>query len=154
MATRAVTLTLKRAGPSAQKALRETAKKLGNAGTLNVGFLASAKYPNGLSVPQNAFWQEFGTKFQPPRPFMRRTIAAHAAGWGTAFAKIAKAQHYDAKRTLTLMGIGIQGQIQQSIKELTDPPLSPVTVKAKGFDKPLIESAVMIRSVDFEVVAK
>lgn len=154
MVNRAVTLTLKRAGPSAQKTLRATAKRLGNAGTLNVGFLSNARYPEGLSVPQNAFWQEFGTKFQPPRPFMRRTIAAYSGQWGTAFAKIAKDQKYDAKRTLTLMGIGIQGQIQQSIKELTDPPLSPVTVKAKGFNKPLIHTSLMIRSVDYEVVAK
>lgn len=152
MANRTVTLTLKRAGPSAQKYLRGVAKKLGNAGRLNVGFLSSATYPNGLRVAQNAFWQEFGTKFAPARPFMRKTIADKSPGWGPAMGKIAKANNYDAKATLTLMGQGIQGQIKQTINELTEPALSPITIARKGHSKPLIETSEMINNVDYEVL--
>jgi len=49
------------------------------------------------------------------------------------------------------MGELIQGELQGSIRDLTSPALAASTVRAKGFDKPLIDSGVMLRSVDFEV---
>lgn len=147
---RSLTLTIT-GGDRLKRRLAETAHRLGGGGVLNVGFLAKARYPNGLHVAQDAFWQEFGTKNMPARPAMQNAVAEHSAGWAGAMAKIAKAQNYDSKRTLALMGEGIKGQIQSSIQALVDPPLAESTVKAKGFDKPLIDSGLMVRSVDYEV---
>jgi hypothetical protein len=147
---KSVTIQIK-GGDRLRRYMRDTARRMGSGAVLNVGILASAKYPNGLHVAQNAFWQEFGTKNMPARPFLRRTIDAHSGKWGENLGRIAVAQHYDVRRTLTLMGEGIKGQIVQTIVELTDPPLAPSTVAQKGFDKPLIETGLLQRSVDYEI---
>jgi hypothetical protein len=49
------------------------------------------------------------------------------------------------------MGTVIKDQIVQSIVSTNSPPNAPSTVRRKGFDKPLIDTGVMQRSVDFVV---
>jgi hypothetical protein len=133
--------------------LREAAEKLGNGKAVKVGFLENASYPDsGLPVAQVAFWDEFGTSKTPARPFMRTTIANKKGGWGPALAKIAKATNYDAAKTMTQMGGAIQGQFQHAINEWSDPPNAESTVARKGFNKPLIDTAHMIKHVDYEVI--
>jgi hypothetical protein len=140
-------------GKALEARLREIAKGVTKKATLRVGFLEGATYPDGTSVPIVAAIQEFGSPSQgiPPRPFFRRMIAAKASTWGDATAKLLAQNDYDAERTLGLVGMGIKGQLQQSIRDLTDPPLAPATVAAKGFDKPLVDTGHMLNSVDFEV---
>jgi hypothetical protein len=41
--------------------------------------------------------------------------------------------------------------LQQSIRDTNDPPLAQATIARKGFAKPLIDTSVMINSVDYEV---
>ncbi|WP_423786270.1 hypothetical protein [Klebsiella aerogenes] len=45
----------------------------------------------------------------------------------------------------------IKGQLQNSIRQLTDPPLAQSTIEQKGSDKPLILTGHMLNSVDYEV---
>lgn len=152
-------ITLKLSGGAKMRAkLDEIASRLSSGGTLRVGFLEGATYPakphaKSLNVATVAFWNEFGTINAPPRPFFRRMIAAKSPRWGEALAKIAKASGYNSKRTLALMGTGIKDQLVKSIVDFTTPPLAPSTIKRKGFSKPLIDTGVMQRSVDFEVKA-
>lgn len=87
----------------------------------------------------------------PARPFMRPTIAAHKGEWGSDFGKVLTKEDYNVNTALTQMGNLIAGQIRQSIKDVTAPPLAPSTVARKGFDKPLIDTAVMWNSVDYEI---
>lgn len=140
-------------GAKLEARLREIAKGVTKKATLRVGFLEGATYPDGTSVPMVAATQEFGSPEQgiPPRPFFRRMIAAKSASWGNATAKLLIQNDYDAEKTLGLVGMGIKGQLQQSIRDLTDPPLAPATVARKGFDKPLVDTGHMLNSVDFEV---
>jgi hypothetical protein len=121
--------------------------------TVSVGFLKGATYPNGISVPMIAATNEFGvpSNNQPPRPFFRRMIADKKSTWGKAVALQLKATNYDVPKTLERMGQGIKGQLQTSIRDLIDPPLSPVTIARKGFSKPLIESGTMLNAVDYRV---
>lgn len=147
-------------GDRLRRKLEQLAGKLGRGGLVNVGFLESASYPvnaengaGGLSVAQVAYWNEFGTTRAPPRPFFRRMIAADSPEWGSTLGKAAKASGFDSKRTLELMGASIQGQLVKSIVDFTTPALSPKTIRRKGFDKPLIDTGVMQRAVDFEVKA-
>jgi hypothetical protein len=122
-------------------------------GTLKVGFLEGATYPDGTSVPFVAAMNEFGVPShgQPPRPFFRRAIQANKDKWGKAAAMILKATNGDVPKTLALLGEGIKGDIVQSINDLVAPPLAQSTIDRKGFDKPLIEHAIMINSVGVEV---
>ena len=143
-------------GSAFKKKLAEIAAKLGEGKSLSVGFLEGATYPaevdgDTLHVAQVAFWSEFGSKRTPPRPFFRGMIAKQSSKWGNALGKIAVATNYDGEQTLALMGEGIKGQLQQSINEFTSPPLAQSTIDRKGFAKPLIDTAHMLRSVDFQV---
>ncbi|MVW80180.1 hypothetical protein [Bordetella sp. 02P26C-1] len=140
-------------GRALEAKLEEIARKVSSAGTLRVGFLEGATYPDGTPVPYIAALNEFGdlAHNQPPRPFFRNMIEEKSRSWGGAFGKIAKASDYDMDATLGQMGEGIKGQLQQSITDLTTPALAPSTVRAKGFDKPLIDTGHMQNSVDYEV---
>lgn len=122
---------------------------------VKVGFLGGATpYSDGTSVATIAAINEFGapSRGQPPRPFFRRMIAQYSPTWSEATAKALKASENDVHKTLDIVGQGIKGQLQQSILDLTDPPLAASTVKAKGFNKPLIDTGNMWNSVDYEVV--
>jgi hypothetical protein len=140
-------------GSKLEAYLRNLAKKTDKSATLRVGFLEGATYPDGTSVPMVAAIQEFGapSKGIPPRPYFRRMIAEKQDTWGPAIADLLKANDYDAEKTLNMAGAGIKGQLQQSIRDLTSPPLSPKTVKRKGFDKPLVDTGHMLNSVDYDV---
>lgn len=140
-------------GFALERRLGEIAAKLGDSPTLSVGFLEGATYPDGTSVPMVAATQEFGAPARniPPRPFFRNMIADKSPGWADSLAATLKATNYDPTAALNLMGEGIKGQLQQSILDLTSPPLSPRTIARKGFDKPLIDTSVMINSVDYVV---
>ncbi|AWB21235.1 hypothetical protein DA075_10185 [Methylobacterium currus] len=140
-------------GMALERRLGELAAKLGDGPTLSVGFLEGSTYPDGTSVPMVAATQEFGAPARniPPRPFFRLMVADKSPGWSTSLAATLKATNYDPKAALGLMGEGIKGQLQQSILDLNSPPLSPKTIARKGFDKPLVDTSVMLNSVDYVV---
>lgn len=122
--------------------------------TVSVGFLKGATYPlTGIGVAEVAGVNEFGNPAnnQPPRPFFRRMVAEKKSTWGNAVALQLKETDYDIPKTLDRVGQGIKSQLQESIRNLTDPPLSPVTVKRKGFAKPLVDTGQMLNSVDYRV---
>jgi hypothetical protein len=133
--------------------LKEIVDKMGG-GMLKVGFLEGATYPNGTPVASVAFWNEFGTKRQPPRPFFRTMVAEKSPEWPVQMAQLAKVTGYDGPRVLALMGEQIEGDLKESINKFTDPPLAPSTIKAKGFDKPLIDTAHMVNSTGYLVEKK
>ena len=56
------------------------------------------------------------------------------------------------RQTLALMGEGIKGQIAESIQNLHEPANAPATVRKKGFDKPLIDTGTLWRSIGSEIV--
>jgi hypothetical protein len=87
----------------------------------------------------------------PARPFFRGMIQDHKGEWGTDLGKIIKAADYDSSVALGRMGQLVKEQLQESIREFSDPANAPSTVKKKGFDHPLIESSNMLNSADFEV---
>ncbi len=133
--------------------LNELAKSVTKSATLSVGFLEGATYPDGTSVPLVAAVQEFGAPARniPPRPFFRNMIAQKAESWPDAVAALLETNDYDATQTLMQTGEGIKGQLQQSIKDTNSPPLAPATIAKKGFSKPLIDTGVMINSIDYKV---
>ena len=140
-------------GEDLQRKLAEIAERLGESKTLRVGFLEGATYPDGESVPMVAAANEFGDPAmnRPPRPFFRNMIADKSPAWGDELARIAVAVNYDADTLIPLMGERIKEQLQGSIRDLTEPALSPYTIAKKGFDKPLIETSHMLNSVDYDI---
>lgn len=145
-------------GEKLQAHLREVIARLGGTPAgLKVGFLEGATYPSdddtpGLPVATVAFWNEFGTTKQPPRPFFRNAIKKNSPEWGAQLGAALKASNYDARTAMGIMGEVIKGQVVQSIVDTHSPALAPSTIKRKGFAKPLIDTGVMQRSVDYTVV--
>lgn len=128
--------------------LAEIANKM--SGSVNVGFMEDATYPDGTPVAAVAFWNEYGAS-GPPRPFFRNMIAKESPTWGPKVATLAVRDDYNGPKILETMGQDIQGALIQSINDLTTPALAESTIKRKGFDKPLIESSHMVNSTDYEV---
>lgn len=117
-------------GDKLEKALAAISKNLTKAALVQVGFLADAKYPDGTSVAMVAAIQDGGAPAAgiPPRPFFRSMIATKSPEWPEAVGDLLKKTDYDAEKTLTQMGEGIKGQLQRSILDTVDPPLSPTTL--------------------------
>jgi len=133
--------------------LAAIAKRLGGNPVVHVGFLEGSRYSDGTSLPMVAAINEFGapSRGQPPRPFMRNTVAKHKAEWPKAAAALLKANDYDIAKTLALVGEGIKGQMQQEITDFKDPPNAPSTIARKGFNKPLIDTGFMRNTIGVEV---
>lgn len=152
-------------GNGLAKAIAKIAGQVGEGKMLRVGFLEDATYPGGtvvnqagksvkqseVSVATVAASQEFGTSRIPPRPFFRSMIADKKASWPDAMALQLKKNDYDVDKTLQVVGLGIKGQLQQSIIDTNAPPLAQSTIDRKGFEKPLIDTGHMINSVDYEI---
>lgn len=181
MASKGLDASLK-GGKALEKHLRMILKQLGKGAAVKVGFFESERYPGGkyhwtdkrldamspegrhlaeflegrdkpqIPVAQAAYWAEFGTKTSPPRPFFRNTIASKSPRWGLGLGNALRKTHYNAREALAIVGMGIQGQLRQTIKDFKDPPNSQVTQDLKGFNKPLVNTGQMLRAVDFQVL--
>lgn len=153
-------------GDVLERKLQEIADKLGGGQALRVGFLEGATYPDGTPVALVAGANEFGDpgRSRPPRPFFRSMIADKSQLWPKELGAVIKARDYDVSQALGLMGERIKGQLQESIREFAEPPLAQSTIAAKsrgrvdehpagyGPEKPLIETAHMLNSVDYDVL--
>lgn len=142
-------------GDRVSKYLRDLASRLDDNEVLRAGFLEGATYPDGTPVPLVAAANEFGDPAanRPPRPFFRDAIAANGKRWAKGLGKLIHAGN-SVENALMLTGEVVRGDIQESIRKFTSPPLSPNTRKKSakaGFDKPLIDTTQMINSVDYEV---
>lgn len=136
-----------------ERALRDLARNMGEprGTTLRVGFLEHATYPDGTSVPTVAFWNEFGTKTAPPRPFFRNMVKAHKGEWGDNAAALFKYHKGDVQRVADLMGLRLKDQLQTSIYSNTPPPNAPATIARKGHGQTLIDTGFMASRVAWEV---
>jgi hypothetical protein len=156
-------------GEKLSRLLKKMNRGVHSATGVNVGVLADARYPAAYknrvqfrispmrtttSVAQVAFWMEFGTKYAPARPFMRKTIDDKSPKWGDSLAYVLKASGYDANKAFTSMGQGIQGQIKATIAHWTDPPNAKLTVAIKGFNKPLTDEGFLQQSINYEVLTR
>ncbi|HHK5588574.1 TPA: hypothetical protein ACQUIH_000144 [Neisseria lactamica] len=138
-------------GDKFRKRLAELAAQA-TTGKVRVGIIEQANYngSDGESVAQVAFWNEYGTATIPPRPFFRNTIAEHKDEWPKQAAALMEANGGDVRQALELMGEGVKGQIVETIQAFREPPNAAATVKKKGFDKPLIDTGTLWRSIDYE----
>lgn len=118
--------------------------------SVRVGVLENATYPDGTPVAMVAFWNEYGTKTSPVRAFFRTTVSDQKKNWVLSVQNLMKI-HDDPKKVMGLMGEHMRGQIVQSINTWTDPPNAPYTVRMKGFQKPLVDTGQLMRSISFEV---
>lgn len=140
-------------GDKLEAYLADLGSKLEKSAVLDVGFFENATYPDGTPVAMVAAVQNFGAPSRgiPPRPFFTRMIDDHKDEWGPQLGERLMARDMDPQAALADMGIILEGELQQAIIDLTDPPLKPATIKRKGFEKPLVASGHMLNSVASKV---
>ena len=97
---------------------------------MQVGWFSSANYKDGLPVAQVAFWQEYGTKTSPPRPFFRPAIEDNQNKWGSLVEDGFKAViegGATVDNVFNGLGLTVQADIKNAINS-THQALSPVTL--------------------------
>lgn len=152
-------------GAAFKRYLTQIAGRLGNGGTVAIGFFAQDRYSpvdrrgkarQPYPIAQVAAWQNWGTNPAkgpkiPARPFFTTAVKNQSAFWGKDLADVAKATGYDTVRTLTFMGESIKDDVVTSIVRWSQPPNAPRTIALKKFNKPLVDEGSMQRSVGFKV---
>lgn len=111
----------------------------------------------GLSMPQIAAQNEFGTDIIPARPFMRTAVDSNREKINKAISgqydKIVAGES-TVKKSLNLLGLYMTGLIQKQIRATHYPPNAPSTIARKKSSHPLIDFGQMIQSVRHEVYIK
>jgi hypothetical protein len=87
----------------------------------------------------------------PARPFFRSMIQKNKGEWPADLGKIIKAANYDSTVALGRLGKHVAEQLQESIRDFSEPGNAKSTIAKKGFDKPLVDSDHMLNTVDSEV---
>ena len=148
--------TTTKGGDNLRKFFDEAGK--GGVQSLEVGFFATAKYPDGTPVASVAAWNEFGTKRNgkthiPERPFFRQAVAQMEKD----VPKILKAgidpEAGVVDRQLAgQIGAHAQSLVEGRIADLDTPENAPSTIKRKGEGKkPLVDTAQMSQSVTWKI---
>lgn len=120
---------------------------------VNVGWFEDQTYEDGLPIAKVARWNEFGTKAGiPQRPFMRRTMMKHEKEWIETLKTIVqreidKDKNINIDKALKKFGEIVKGDIQETILKGGFVKNAPATVKKKGFDMPLVDTGIMISSI-------
>lgn len=160
--------------------MHKLVERFGKGRGVKSGVLSDATYPNGESIAKIAFWNEYGTKSAPPRPFFRNAINENKDKWRSTLTQALK-HGLDTEKALALTGEQISNDLRESIISGSFEPNSPVTlllkerfprnpedvqlkdllqaiqdvengVSASGSkDKPLQWSGDMLRSISYEV---
>lgn len=145
-----------------KKKIDDFIKDKGRFKTAQSGWFPDNKYPDGMNVAQVAYNNEFGTSRIPARPFMRPAISKNKTKWQRIVDDLAKKVINDQltfDQFLNQLILVVEGNIRDSIKAVTSPPLSELTVQIRlnklkegqspsaSLRKPLIDTAIMINSL-------
>lgn len=125
-----------------------------------VGKSASTQYPDGTSVVDVAFWNNYGTKNHdgtvhiPARPFL------DVGGLNAAFEtkelrknllKKIRSGEIDMNKAADMVGAKAAAIMKRTIRDFDDPPNAPSTIRRKKSANPLIDTGLMVQSVTWEV---
>lgn len=119
-----------------------------------VGWFESARYKDGTPVAYVATIHEHGAGPIPARPFMRPAVAEHGPAWMQTMAEGARAAlagSVSPEAVLEAVTLRAAGDVGKAIKAVTSPALKPMTIKRKGFAKPLVDTGQMLQSVTGKV---
>lgn len=107
-------------------------------------------------VAEIALYLDLGTENIPPRPFFLNLTNEHKE----ALKKVTSKQWWKVLRgqlseeILIKMGNELVNKIKNGIENYIPPPNGPKTIKAKGFDHPIIDTRQMINSLQVVVNKK
>ncbi|OCJ20017.1 hypothetical protein A6U95_15245 [Serratia sp. 14-2641] len=132
-----------------------------------VGWMESARYPDGTPVAGVAVVQEYGSADGkiPPRSMMRSTQAEKKNEWDNTMKKGFSAVLRGTRTSAQVMeGLGLMaaGDVRKKITQIFEPPLATSTLKARArkagpgatviSTKPLNDSGLMLATVTHVVI--
>lgn len=115
---------------------------------------AGLNYPDGTPLLNVAAWNNYGTSRMPRRDFMTpgaKLMNEKTAPIAKAFMQDVNSGKINPDTVLEKMGVVATGQLQIAIRDLTDPPNSPITVSMKDSSNPLIDTGLLLGSVTYIV---
>lgn len=113
--------------------------------------------PETEQVAEYAFRVEFGNKHIPPRPFMRNSVSKNKVKWFKLL-KEALQNGMTPEDAFYMLGEVMKADIVYEIEHGQFAPNSPLTVELKRLkgrtqpDKPLVDTGVMEKAIDYEVM--
>lgn len=150
-------MEIKQSNPNWSKEFDLKLKELDGYET-SVGWFDTAKYKNGTPVAGVAAIQELGNGKIPPRPFMR-PAEIKSNGWKDTAAFAAKKVldgSFTGKQAMDYIGTVAEGDILEEIVNITQPPLSKITLgirKLKQQDPTLIVTGATVGRVAAQLAA-
>jgi len=136
------------------KATLERAPKEFEGLVAQIGLPSGINYEDGISVAQVAAWNEFGTSKTPARPFIMPTVAEKKDEWTKIIAhsipRVVRGE-VSAFDVLDITGRAASADIQTTISKVDSPKLAESTIRAKGSSKPLVDTGLMLASVQSAV---
>ena len=123
---------------------------------VKVGILENAtNVHTGAGIAEYAYWNEFGTKNIPARPFFRNAISDNSDTWAKSIKNQLKSMGITDKnvveKALKRTGQLMRSDIQQSISKGGFKPLKQATIKRKGKATPLVDTGDMRNAISYEV---
>lgn len=108
---------------------------------------------NTADMAEIAMFNELGTSTSPPRPFLRMTVDENKDKINQFVETQTKriAQGASAEQCMKQMGAFGVSLVQEKIGNGTFTPNAESTIKAKGSDKPLIDTGQLRQSVHYVI---
>ena len=117
---------------------------------ISCGFFEESQYENDIKVAKVAFYNEFGTTTAPPRPFFRPCVKNNKRKWVASLRRGVVAvenNRINAENMLNQIGLMMQGDLMESIVNVNEPPLSPITLMLRKWKNEGILENVRKRNV-------
>lgn len=132
-----------------------TEKKFKNGNTRRVRKERKKVRTNLPTIAEVAFWNEYGTKTAPARPFFRNTDAAKRKEWVRDVKQSIK-DGLTLQEALDNVGKNMAMDIVETIKAGVNPPLADFTINQRWANKiqgttPLMASREMAKAISHEV---
>lgn len=104
--------------------------------TALTGIMEGQTYPDGELVAQVGYWNDYGTKDIPPRPFFR-TGVSDSKDEAMRVLGVSLEKGNTVEHSLLLAAEVVKDSVVGKIITWSDPPNAASTIRDKGFDAPL-----------------
>ncbi len=125
-----------------------------------IGWFSNATYSNGDYIASVAIANEYGAVTKsgaiiPPRPFMKMAYDKNNKKWANTITLKLKQNNYkNVNNALEFGAIQAVSDIQSSILYGNWIANSAFTIKKKGFNKPLIDTGLMLKTVSYSIKSR
>lgn len=113
----------------------------------------SGSYPDGTSVVDVAYWNEFGTSKMPSRPFIRQTFEKN----GSDIDKVSRTLiggimtgAFNPDGALRELGDWYKGVMQEVLRDGSYIANAASTLAQKNGSKPLVDTGQLLQSIRWE----